>query len=403
MTNKKYESLKTANGLRALHPDISSVYVSLAKAMVDFHKINEPIQSKLSQIAAEYKKVINIVCPIQPPVIFPLPHENARIQIKNSLLDLIRQSNLLMTPIVDQFKSFSITGKMMQEVFLPWQDSMNKMRQTLAGSCKPMDILRGQIAEAYRVSLVTESLVWNFPADMVGNSLNISSLVQKSLGNQLAQLFSKYSELSSSFGGDIKRLTMFPPVVSVYPPFEIFNAVKLASSITVSEKPEPISLQEESLQKEIQEQLSIDVEEDLSLLNSELSNLWIGARQALKSGNQDRKRHVTVSLRELINHILHYLAPDEKIIKWTQEATHFHNGKPTRKARILFICRKINEGNFIEFVESDIRATLKFIELFQEGTHRIDIPFTDEQLKALLIRAESLLHFCIRIHRESEC
>ena len=46
---------------------------------------------------------------------------------------------------------------------------------------------------------------------------------------------------------------------------------------------------------------------------------YLGAREALRARRADMVRHVLVSLRELWNHLLHRLAPDEKVLPWIQQ------------------------------------------------------------------------------------
>jgi hypothetical protein len=96
--------------------------------------------------------------------------------------------------------------------------------------------------------------------------------------------------------------------------------------------------------------------------------------------------------------VLHLLAPDEKIGLWSKDPNHYFNGRPTRKARLYFICRNISSEPFSKFVDKDIEATLAFIDLFQRGTHTIDPNFSHNHLTTIKSKAETTLRFILEIH-----
>ena len=73
-------------------------------------------------------------------------------------------------------------------------------------------------------------------------------------------------------------------------------------------------------------------------------------------------------------------------------------GRPTRKARLLFICRNINNASFTTFVKKDVEATIAFIDIFQKGTHDIDPVFSPNHLMTIKSKAESTLKFLLEIH-----
>ena len=78
--------------------------------------------------------------------------------------------------------------------------------------------------------------------------------------------------------------------------------------------------------------------------------------------------------------------------------TSFHDGRPTRAARVLYICRGINHGPFTDFISADVKANIECINLFQRGTHELLITFSEHQIKTLVVRTESLLRFLLLTH-----
>ena len=121
---------------------------------------------------------------------------------------------------------------------------------------------------------------------------------------------------------DIASLDWF---VTELPPVEIFTGTSFARVVS---RP---SLSEEDLAQILEEDLVEDIErsleEMLSRMDAGLLRAWHGAKQAVHSDNPDRSRHVTVSLRELLTHVLHKVAPDDKVRRWTSDPKHFQNGR----------------------------------------------------------------------------
>jgi len=153
--------------------------------------------------------------------------------------------------------------------------------------------------------------------------------------------------------------------------------------------------------------LLIENEETLTTLlpklNPDLLNMWLGAKQSLESDNADKVRHFTTSIRELVTQVLHSLSPDQDLIKWTTNPTeHIQNKKPTRKARLLYIYREVNNEHFTSFIEADIKATLQFIDLFQEGTHAVKSKLTDKQLMTIKMKTESTLKYLLQTYYETK-
>lgn len=138
----------------------------------------------------------------------------------------------------------------------------------------------------------------------------------------------------------------------------------------------------------------------IAAIDEGLIPFYEGAITAIASDNVDRVRHATISLRELFTQILHKLAPDEAFFEWNHDNSNLYNGRPTRKGRLLYICRTINYDPFTTFVDRDISVALMFLDLLQKGTHTIEKPYDERQMKALLIRFECLIDFIIRMSRD---
>ena len=131
-----------------------------------------------------------------------------------------------------------------------------------------------------------------------------------------------------------------------------------------------------------------------------LARPYIGARDALYGNNADRARHILSSLRELWNHLLRRLAPDGLVAAWIPGVSNqkdlLHDGKPTRRARVLYVCRELNNDPLTDFLIHDTRALVKLIELFGR-IHELETELTDEQLRAILLKSDSWLMYILQI------
>jgi len=126
------------------------------------------------------------------------------------------------------------------------------------------------------------------------------------------------------------------------------------------------------------------------MLDSSFPALLEGAHGAIYSKNPDRCRHFASSHRELCTLLLHALAPDGAVRKWTTDPNHFQNGNPTRKARLLYIARRAQNTPFKEFFTQNF---LNQMQLLNADEHQKNQDYTEEQLILLHKNFISTLHF----------
>lgn len=130
--------------------------------------------------------------------------------------------------------------------------------------------------------------------------------------------------------------------------------------------------------------------------------MYEGALDALYSNNRDRVRHFSVSFRELFTHIIHDAAPDKEIETWSTDESLFHKGKPTRKARLEYIMRGLDSYSFRKYLDTTIKATCEFIDLFQRGTHAVDSGYTQSQLDAMKIQADATIRLLLSVSKHEQ-
>lgn len=196
---------------------------------------------------------------------------------------------------------------------------------------------------------------------------------------------------------DLPDLVRIPATTIVGTPREVFVAAHAVDALAVWQQTARVSPVPGSVARAEQE-----VSGCVALLervNPALVRPYVGAQEALKSGNPDKVRHVLVSLRELIGHLLRSLGPDKAVVAWIPagaEKLLDDKGRPTRKARVLYICRNVQNEPLSDFVRADTAAAVALIGLY-DRLHELEASLTPEQLRALMLRTTSFIVYIIQL------
>ncbi len=276
-----------------------------------------------------------------------------------------------------------------------WQADLDMYRR-LSGETEAYRLaLMAHHSEVAELSLIAQEHLKQLDWGAIGLSIGMSSEMISTTVSSFSALLKDYDYLFQSFEEAEYKMASFPPFVSKLPPVEIITGSDLLATISTGSEQKQLPEDVEPSHAPVIEDIEVSLEELLAKLNAELIPLWRGAKAGLRSYNPDRLRHIIVSLRELVTHVLHQTAPDKDIHSWTIDPSFFNNGRPTRQARLHFICRSLNHDSFRQFLSKDVAAHLELIQILQRGTHELSIALTEEQLRALIIRTESLVRFIL--------
>ena len=335
----------------------------------------------------------------------------------NSVLTQISESNRLLDLVKEKS---AVQQSQMKQILASSAERQSQIKQILASSDK-FSVL-GKYDSGLMEAIRGVGLQSRFNAiDCIAKSFELASLAQASIArlDLLAQTkssllstsipdsffrksfdFSRaYSNLSTELEEIIEEQPASVKIVSELPAIEVLNNVDVLELVSIPVTEDESEVEEESIKGGFFPELEKIEKFLISIGYEDLVPMWQGANYALstQNDNPDYVRHCVVSLRELLTQIIHRLAPDKDINTWTSDKQLFHNGKPTRKARLLFLSRSINHDTFTEFIKKDIDALVEFFQLFQRGTHEPTIPFTHKQLLALKARVECTINFLIEV------
>jgi len=150
---------------------------------------------------------------------------------------------------------------------------------------------------------------------------------------------------------------------------------------------------------ETSDDIRLDIITRLEQVNPQLVVPYIGAWGALSGSNADRARHILTSLRDLWNHLLRQLAPDDLVVAWIQITNQMDllddKGKPTRKGKMIYLYREFNNYRLNQFLMPHIQELLKHINSLNR-LHELKIGLTHDRLRTTLVTTDSLLMHILR-------
>jgi hypothetical protein len=309
--------------------------------------------------------------------------------LKAPAIELARQANLAISglSIFPQLQSIVKEATVVSDL---WKKQISSIGQSIETSLLG---IQSQIARISEISLLAERSLLKIDFNNIGALISASRGVKSIIHKNHISFSSSYASLYESLASEPQGVLAYAPVVTLLPPLEFYNYNRFLEAISI---PREAKTREDTLDVELAKETNDELETILNQLDPSLIKLWRGAKEALNSTNPDAIRHFIISLRELLTHVIHKLSPDDEVKAWSSLPEHYYQNRPTRRARLLYICRGINFGPFKVLMEKDIETHIAFINLFQEGTHAIASPFTTSQLETLLIKAESSIRFLIR-------
>jgi hypothetical protein len=329
---------------------------------------------------------------------------NANYQVMSaaeaSLANSIKLTEDYLNLGFDKFRGVeSLINEMSKERVNPIAEYARSANLALVDAAKSLhtDLIAVETSQALGRIMEASFLAQASLADIVpvgvGSIVNLDNELRLSLAQTLNDVSASYAHLLKFDRPVLPELFSFPGSISRLPSIEYFRSADLTEVISVREEERLLRQQKQAFRKVISSDAERSLNSLLSALDPNFISVWKGAREARQSGNPDKIRHFTISMRELFTQVLHRLAPDDEVRAWTKRPEHYSNNIPTREARLLYICRGINSPPLDRFVENDVRTVIEFLKIFQIGTHEIAPQFTDEQLIALEAKLENTLIF----------
>ncbi len=375
----------------------------------DFEKVASQFHSSYSKYAAVFSQIqqsTSTVASLSDRLYKQLTSDEkllvkalgmlAKAALPDNISDKYRDITLANEKLTKLVAHVSVENSPLSKIFA----EHNALRASLGELASDSSVARALTAldttRLLNVSLTAQHRLVALEGKRVGTLLNADATLSNSIASNLARFTRSYKDLieaveqSQAVEAEIPFITKFSPV-------EYARELDVLEQISVPERSDVSECVADT--DSLGEAQSIDVE--LAAHDAKLLALLRGARGALHSENPDRIRHVMASVRELFTQVIHGLAPDDQVRKWTSEKAHYHDGRPTRRARLLYVCRHIACEPLAEFVDHDVRSALTLVDALHSGTHIVESKLTEDQLTAIVHRMECLVLYLLKLSHRS--
>lgn len=136
-----------------------------------------------------------------------------------------------------------------------------------------------------------------------------------------------------------------------------------------------------------------EIETRLATIDRAFLEPYRGAISAITVQSEDWRRHVAVSVRELMEHLLRKLAPDAELQSYYQNPTNseYRDGNFTRHARLSYVFRNALSGNYARMAEQDIELVEATFYPANTAIHTLVAPFSEADMRLFISRIKGCL------------
>jgi len=375
--------------------DLKTAKTALAKLHQDMEAVNRLARPSYLNVIEQMERTLEPIRRQQLEISRALEMSGAAARIQE-----IVSANQHWQELIKQTTVPSSIAESLSAVHQSWIERIKPIQNDISHLSQLQASAKLDLCDTSLRLAATERLMAGIDFEAIRSRFQIEMPVISGLENSIAHVAASYGSLAESLR-EISDITRLPAFVLPGATREIYTtSFAIETLCTWGER------EDDEAETEIQLVAEAELETSgcialLQQVEPGLARPYIGARDALYGGNNaDRARHVLSSLRELWNHLLRRLAPDDLVAAWIPGVPNqkdlLHEGKPTRRARVLYVCRELNNDPLTDFLMHDTRALVKLIELFNR-VHELETELTDEQLRAILLKTDSWLMYILQI------
>ncbi|TKB07799.1 hypothetical protein [Desulforhopalus sp. IMCC35007] len=374
--------------------DLKTAKTALAKLHQDMEAINRLAKAPYLSVIEQMERTLEPIRRQQLEITRALEMAGAATRIQE-----IVGANQHWQELIKQASATSRIAESLSAAHQSWLDTIKPIQHDFSHLSQLQASAKLALCDTSLRLAATERLMAGIDFEAIRGRFQIEMPVISGLESSIAHVAASYGNLAESLR-EISDITRLPAFVLPGATREIYTTSFALETLRPWDERD-----EDEAETEIQFVAEAELETSgcialLQQVDPGLARPYIGARDALYGNNADRARHILSSLRELWNHLLRRLAPDDLVAAWIPGVSNqkdlLHDGKPTRRARVLYVCRELNNEPLTDFLMHDTRALVKLIELFNR-VHELETALTDEQLRAILIRTDSWLMYILQI------
>ena len=374
--------------------NIKTAKTALAKIHQDMESINRLAKPSYLSVIEQMERTLEPIRRQQLEITRALEMAGAATRIQE-----IVGANQHWQDLIKQATATSRIAESISAAHQSWLDTIKPIQHDFSHISQLQASAKLALCDTSLRLAATERLMAGIDFEAIRSRFQIEMPVISGLESSIAHVAASYGNLAESLR-EISDITRLPAFVLPGATREIYTTSFALETLRPWDERD-----EDEAETEIQFVAEAELETSgcialLQQIDPGLARPYIGARDALYANNADRARHILSSLRELWNHLLRRLAPDDLVAAWIPGVSNqkdlLHDGKPTRRARVLYVCRDLNNDPLTDFLMHDTRALVKMIELFNR-VHELETALTDEQLRAILLRTDSWLMYILQI------
>ena len=374
--------------------DLKTAKTALAKLHQDMEAINRLAKPSYLSVIEQMECTLEPIRRQQLEISRALELSGAAARIQE-----IVSANQHWQDLIKQATATSRITESLSAAHQSWLDTIKPIQHDFSQLSQLQASAKLALCDTSLRLAATERFMAGIDFEAIRDRFQIEMPVIAGLESSIANVAASYGGLAESLR-EISDITRLPAFVLTGATREIYT-----TSFTLETLRPWGDRDEDEAETEIQLVAEAELETSgcialLQQVDPGLARPYIGARDALYGNNADRARHILSSLRELWNHLLRRLAPEDLVAAWIPGVSNqkdlLHDGKPTRRARVLYVCRELNNDPLTDFLMHDTRALVKMIELFNR-VHELETALTDEQLRAILLRTDSWLMYILQI------
>lgn len=379
--------------------DLKTAKTALAKLHQDMEAINRLAKPSYLGVIEQMERTLEPIRRQQLEVSRALEMSGAVARIQE-----IANANQHWQELIKQASATSRISESLAAAHQSWIERIKPIQYDVSHLSQLQASAKLDLCDTSLRLAATERLMAGFDFEAIRSHFQIEMSVISGLESSIAHVAASYGSLAESLR-EISDITRLPAFVLPGATREIYT-----TSFAIETLCPWNEWDGDEAETEIQLVAEAELEASgcialLQQVEPGLARPYIGARDALYGNNADRARHILSSLRELWNHLLRRLAPDDLVVAWIPGVSNqkdlLHEGRPTRRARVLYVCRELNNDPLTDFLMHDTRALVKLIELFNR-VHELETELTDEQLRAILLKTDSWLIYILQIWVEGD-
>ncbi|MEJ1360567.1 MAG: hypothetical protein RPU64_12480 [Candidatus Sedimenticola sp. (ex Thyasira tokunagai)] len=374
--------------------DLKTAKTALAKLHQDMEAINRLAKPSYLKVIEQMERTMEPIRRQQLEISRALEMSGAAARIQE-----IASANQHWQELIKQATATNRIAESLSAAHQSWIERIKPIQFDISHLSQLQASAKLDLCDTSLRLAATERLMAGVDFEAIRSRFQIEMPVISGLESSIAHVTASYGSLAESLR-EISDITRLPTFVLPGATREIYTTSFAIEALCPWDERD-----DDEAEMEIQLVAEAELETSgcialLQQVEPGLARPYIGARDALYGNNADRARHILSSLRELWNHLLRRLAPDDLVAAWilgvSNQKDLLHEGRPTRRARVLYVCRELNNDPLTDFLMHDTRALVKLIELFNR-VHELETELTDEQLRAILLKTDSWLMYILQI------